>query len=127
MDLKETFFIKFLLSILGVSGSLCFGHWMTLSMGFKTRMDSSSSTLFCYLYMCKDPQSHLWLLGLAIEPGSLACEVILIPLLQPTKRNLRCVLRHKIRRKRSFLIDFAEFILQDDCFSTNESYLCVPF
>ena len=57
---------------MGATGTLCFKLRMTLPMGFKTRMDSSSCAL--PWFVCNYPESHLWLPEPGIEPRSLTCE-----------------------------------------------------
>ena len=49
--------------------TLCFGVPMTLPIGFKVRVDSSSPVLFCQL-VYNNLQSHFWLLGIGNEPAS---------------------------------------------------------
>ena len=85
-DIKNTIF--FLKVFVGPKPIL-WGHWYPL---LQTLDDSAhefqiqgGSIIACALLSlaCNVPQSHLWLLRLGIEPGSLAPEATMIPLRQP--------------------------------------------
>ena len=71
--IRKLFFFNVLVFLLGTgpfcgaTGTLCFGVRMTLQMGIKARMDSSSPLLFCYL--CLTTLSHVWFEGLGMGPG----------------------------------------------------------
>ena len=86
------FFLNFRWTEVHLGGG---GHWYPL---FRTLVDSAAHEfqiqggllIACtiLLLVCYDPQSHLWLRGLGIKPGSLACEANTIPLYQPFPANL---------------------------------------
>ena len=86
--LQTTFFLFFLKSFcwtrfhfVWATGTLSFEFRMILHMGFKARVDSSSSVFLCSL--CAMITSHLWLPLPGIESESPTCEASTIPLRQP--------------------------------------------
>ena len=83
--------------------SILWGHWCPL---FQTSDDSAhefqsqgGSVIACALLslVCNDPQSHLWLPGLGIEPRSPTLEESTIPLHQPDPAKLETYVRANVK------------------------------
>ena len=79
------------------------GHWYPL---FQTSdysahefQSQGGSVIACALLslVCNNPQSHLWLPGLGIEPGLLAPEASMIPLHQPNLAKLETYVRAAVK------------------------------